>query len=129
MPSLVSSCLMTRGEQLRNERHEEGRPTRQDDAPFTTPACRTDILLRAADKPKEEKMSSDSFFGALRADQRRLVNHGLSPYPTDDELIGYVVDVDDRVRALYRALRVEAYRDYRGIWRVGPLGVNPVRYE
>lgn len=74
-------------------------------------------------------MSSDSFFSALRADQRRLVNHGLSPYPTDDELIGYVVDVDDRVRALYRALRVEAYRDYRGIWRVGPLGVNPVRYE
>lgn len=114
---------------MHNGRYEEGRPTRQDDAPFTTPTCRTDILLRAVDKPKEEKMSSDSFFGALRADQRKLVNHGLSPYPTDDELIDYVIDVDDRVRALCKALRAEAFRDHRGIWRVGPLGVNPVRYE
>ena len=129
MPSLASSCLMTRGEQLRNDRHEEGRPTRQDDAPLTTPACRTDILLRAAKEPKEKTMSYDGFFGALRADQQKLVDHGLSPYPTDAELVGYVIDVDDRVCALYKAFRMEAYRDYRGIWRVGPLGVNPVRYE
>ncbi len=114
---------------MHNDRHEEGRPTRQDDAPLTTPECRMDILLRAAIKPKEEKMSYDSFFGALRADQRKLVNHGLSPCPTDEELISYMIEVDDRLRALYKAFRLEPYRDPRGLWRVGSQGVNPVRYE
>lgn len=113
---------------MRKAQDRGGRSHRQADAPSAA-GCRMDILLRAVGKSKEKKMSYNDYFGALRTDQRRLAAHGLGPYPSDNEVVDYVMDVDDRVRALYKAFRVEAYRDYRGIWRVGPLGVNPVRYE
>lgn len=74
-------------------------------------------------------MSTENYFGALSASQRKLAEHGLTAFPTDEELLDYMLGVDDRLAALYRSLRVEAYRDYRGLWRVGRPGVNPVRYE
>ena len=74
-------------------------------------------------------MSTENYFDVLSASQRRLAEHGLTAFPTDDEVLDYMLSVDDRLAALYRSLRVEAFRDHRGLWRVGRLGVNPVRYE
>lgn len=65
-------------------------------------------------------MSTRTYFDGLAMGQRKLHRHGFDRYPTDEELLDYIMQLDDKVTALYNACGLEAVLDWRGAWHVHP---------
>lgn len=59
-------------------------------------------------------MSAESYFSGIAARQRRYAQHGLSEYPSDQELHEYVMALSYKIDTLYAAARLESYVDHRG---------------
>lgn len=59
-------------------------------------------------------MSTESYFNAIAARQRRYEQHGLPDCPSEQELAEYAMELADRIDALYAATRYEHYIDHRG---------------
>lgn len=65
-------------------------------------------------------MSAQTYFDGLAAQERRLSEHGFDHYPTDEELLEYLMQLNDKVNALYRATGMDAVQDWRGNWHAHP---------
>ena len=66
-------------------------------------------------------MSPQSYFANMALQQRRLQLHGFDHYPSEEELFDYVIDLNDKVNALYWALGMKSVRDSRGTWHAFPI--------
>lgn len=73
-------------------------------------------------------MSMHAYFPRIAARQRFLEEHGFGSYPTDDELLDYVLEISDRLDALYEALDLIAVEGQRGSWRACPAHCEGVRH-
>lgn len=62
-----------------------------------------------------------AYFPRLAARQKRLEEHGLSSTPTEEELVDCILDLSDRVEALYDTLGLVAFKDRRGTYHA--LGI------
>lgn len=52
-------------------------------------------------------MSAESYFGAMQSRKDRLARCGLGPKPSVDELVDVVIELSDKLDALYDAARRE----------------------
>ncbi len=59
-----------------------------------------------------------NYFRGQEEQRRLLARHGFDHWPTDGELIGYLIDLDDKLDALCDALGFSVIRDCRGRWCV-----------
>ena len=62
-------------------------------------------------------MSADSYFGAMQSREDRLARCGLGPKPSVDELVELVIELSDKLDALYDAACRTPFKDERGNWR------------
>lgn len=62
-------------------------------------------------------MSADSYFGAMQSREDRLARCGLGPKPSVDELVELVIELSDKLDALYDAACRTPVKDERGNWR------------
>lgn len=67
-------------------------------------------------------MSAESYFGAMQSRKDRLARCGLGPKPSVDELVDVVIELSDKLDALYDAARRIPVRDERGNWRAAKRG-------
>ncbi len=67
-------------------------------------------------------MSADSYFGAMQSREDRLARCGLGPKPSVDELVELVIELYDKLDALYDAACRTPVRDERGNWRAAKRG-------
>lgn len=67
-------------------------------------------------------MSADSYFGAMQSREDRLARCGLGPKPSVDELVELVIELSDKLDALYGAARRVPVKDERGNWRATKRG-------
>lgn len=67
-------------------------------------------------------MSADSYFGAMQSREDRLARCGLGPKPSVDELVELVIELSDKLDALYDAARRAPVKDERGNWRAAKRG-------
>ena len=67
-------------------------------------------------------MSADSYFGAMQSREDRLARCGLGPKPSVDELVELVIELSDKLDALYGAARSVPVKDERGNWRAAKRG-------
>lgn len=67
-------------------------------------------------------MSADSYFGAMQSREDRLARCGLGPKPSVDELVELVIELSDKLDALYGAARRVPVKDERGNWRAAKRG-------
>lgn len=67
-------------------------------------------------------MSADSYFGAMQSREDRLARCGLGPKPSVDELADVVIELSDKLDALYSAARRVPIKDERGNWRTAKRG-------
>lgn len=73
-------------------------------------------------------MPVHAYFPRLAARQRLLEEHGFDRYPTEDELLDYVLEMSDRLNALYEALGLIAVEGRGGSWRTRPARCEGVRH-
>lgn len=62
--------------------------------------------------------SEYSYFLSALNDERLLHDHGFDHWPTDEELARYLMDTNDRISAVERALGISSVKDVRGRWSV-----------
>lgn len=67
-------------------------------------------------------MSADSYFGAMQSREDRLARCGLGPKPSVDELVELVIELSDKLDALYDAARRAPVKDERDNWRAAKRG-------
>ena len=67
-------------------------------------------------------MSADSYFGAMQSREDGLARCGLGPKPSVDELVELVIELSDKLDALYGAARRVPVKDERGNWRAAKRG-------
>ena len=67
-------------------------------------------------------MSADSYVGAMQSREDRLARCGLGPKPSVDELVELVIELSDKLDALYGAARRVPVKDERGNWRAAKRG-------
>lgn len=59
-----------------------------------------------------------SYFRKLEEQDRLLARHGLDHWPSEEELICYLFDIEDKIDSFCEAMGFTVVRDYRGRWRV-----------
>lgn len=63
-------------------------------------------------------MASEDFFGQLINLQATLRRHGFEKPPSEEEIFAHILELDDKLDALFKALNLKPVKDYRGRWRV-----------
>ena len=63
-------------------------------------------------------LSTSTYFANIAKDEQLLAAHGFDHWPTDEELARYLMDTNDRMDALCKALSLRTVQDVRGRWTV-----------
>ena len=59
-----------------------------------------------------------SYFHSLEEQKRLLARHGFDHWPNEEELLGYLFGLEDKLDAFCQAVGFTMARDYRGRWYV-----------
>lgn len=74
-------------------------------------------------------MASEDFFDQLINLQTTLRRHGFKRPPSEEEIFAHVLELDDKLDALFKALNLKPVKDYRGRWRVEGSDEMEARFE
>lgn len=66
-------------------------------------------------------MDNSSFFYDCYSKAKRLDDHGFSSCPNAEDLVFYIMDLNDRIDAICKFLKVETLKDHRKRWIVHPV--------
>ena len=62
--------------------------------------------------------ATSSYFARMDAMEQELRRHGFDSWPSEEDLLRYLMDTNDRVDAVCAALGMVTAKDVRGRWLV-----------
>lgn len=62
--------------------------------------------------------ATSSYFTRMDAMEQELRRHGFDSWPSEEDLLRYLLDTNDRIDAVCTALNMVTAKDVRGRWHV-----------
>lgn len=62
--------------------------------------------------------SYENYFSELAQTEKLLKSHGFDRWPTEEEIVRYLFDLNDRLDAICLFAGIETIKDVRGRWLV-----------